>query len=146
MRSAFCSAGGGPARKTAIGSRRRLPHQAPRYVQGSSHSTPEATLGSVPCACVLVSFLYINRLCLPCTPGLCRPPPPCVRVDFVRLFSGRWRRRSARDRQKFFSFCVYQPPTLMVQGSFSLRVLLWFSWGLCPCVSRSVIHSFILVL
>jgi len=36
--------------------------QAPRYIQGSSPSALKATLGSVPCACVLVSPLYINRL------------------------------------------------------------------------------------
>jgi len=50
--------GGGPVLKAAIGSRRRLPPQAPRYIQGSSPSASEATLGSVPCACVLVSPLY----------------------------------------------------------------------------------------
>ena len=37
------------------------PHQASRYVPGSSYSAPKApkaTFGSVPCACVLVSPLY----------------------------------------------------------------------------------------
>jgi len=40
---------------------RRLPPptpQAPRYIQGSSPQTPKGTLGSAPCACVLVSPLY----------------------------------------------------------------------------------------
>jgi len=37
--------GGEPARKTAIGSRRRLPPKAPRYIQGSSPSARKATLG-----------------------------------------------------------------------------------------------------
>jgi len=34
----------------------------PRYIQGSSPQAPKATLGSVSCACVLVSPLYVNRL------------------------------------------------------------------------------------
>ena len=53
---------GGPARKAAIGSRRRLPPRAIRCIQGSSLSAPNATLGSFPCACVFVSPLYIHRL------------------------------------------------------------------------------------
>ena len=27
-------------------------------------------------------------------------------------------------------------PTLVVKNSFGLRVLLWFLWGVCPCVYR----------
>jgi len=50
--------GGGLALEKAVGSRRRLPPQALRYIQGSSLWAPRATLGSVPCACVLVSPLY----------------------------------------------------------------------------------------
>jgi len=39
------------------------PPQAPRYIQGSSPSAPEATLGSVPCACVLFVYeLSVNRI------------------------------------------------------------------------------------
>jgi len=34
------------------------PPQASRYIQGSSPQAPEATLESVPCACVRVSPLY----------------------------------------------------------------------------------------
>jgi len=56
--------GDGPARKAAIGSRRRLPPQAPRCIQGTSPSFSKAVLGLVPCACVLVSPLYIHRLCM----------------------------------------------------------------------------------
>jgi len=49
--------------KAAIWLRRRpVPPQAPRYIQGSSPQAPKATLGTVPCACVLVSPLYIIRL------------------------------------------------------------------------------------
>jgi len=42
----------------------RLPHKASRYIQGSSPQAPKATFGSVPCACVLVSPLCMNRLCI----------------------------------------------------------------------------------
>jgi len=41
-----------------LGSRRRLPPQASRYIPGSSALAPKATFGSVPCACVLVSSLF----------------------------------------------------------------------------------------
>jgi len=34
----------------------------PRYIQGNSPSAPEATLESIPGACVLVCSLYIHRL------------------------------------------------------------------------------------
>jgi len=44
------------------GKKTSTPLQAPRYIQGSFPYAPEATLGSVPCACVLVSPLHINRL------------------------------------------------------------------------------------
>jgi len=40
------------------------PLQAPRYTQGSSPWAPKATRGSVACACMLVSPLYLNRLCI----------------------------------------------------------------------------------
>ena len=36
--------------------------QAPRSIQGSSLQVSKATLGSVPCACVLVSPLHLHRL------------------------------------------------------------------------------------
>jgi len=38
--------------------------QAPRYIQGSSPQAPKATLGSVPCACVLACSLHIKRPCM----------------------------------------------------------------------------------
>jgi len=45
----------------------RPPHAA-RYIQGSSPSAPQATLGSVPCACVPVCSLYMNRLWIVLSP------------------------------------------------------------------------------
>jgi len=50
-------------------SRRRLPPQAPRYIQGSSHQAPQPPLGSVPCECVLVSPLLYKPsvfVCVTC--------------------------------------------------------------------------------
>jgi len=35
---------------------------------------------------------------------------------------------------------VYQPRPSWSRKACSLRVLLWFSWGVCPCVSRYFIH------
>ena len=35
----------------------------------------------------------------------------------------------------YISILCMPTPTLAVQESFSLRLLLWFLWGVCPCVS-----------
>jgi len=40
----------------------------------------------------------------------------------------------------FFVYACMPTPTLVVH-EFCLRVLLWFSWGVCPCVSIHFIHS-----
>ena len=47
-----------PVLRRPLGSRRRLPPQASRYIPESSPYAPKATFGSVPCVCVLVSPLY----------------------------------------------------------------------------------------
>jgi len=58
----ICVCGGKPARKAAIGSRRRLLTQALKIHLRELPFGSNAILGSVPCACVLVSPVYINRL------------------------------------------------------------------------------------
>ena len=65
-----------PALKAAIGSRRRLPPQAPRYIQGSSPSAPKATLGSVLCAYVHGSRSAIAWRACPATDPPARVNPP----------------------------------------------------------------------
>jgi len=53
-----CEGAAGRCLRRPLGSRRRLPPQASRYIPGSSPQAPKATFGSVPCARVLVSPLY----------------------------------------------------------------------------------------
>jgi len=102
---------GGPARNAAIGPRRRPPPQAPRYIQGSSPKALKATLGSFPCACVLVPPLYRNRLSISIhiSIHIC-PLVLCMRrweKDWTCL---RWALPSSRVRGSYvyLSICVYR--------------------------------------
>ena len=44
-----------------------------------------------------------------------------------------------------YTYVCVPTPALVVQESLSLRVLLWFSWGVCSCVARSFIRSYIYI-
>jgi len=89
--------------KAVMGSRRRLPPQAPRCIQGSSPYAPKATLGSVPCACVLVSPLYVNRLCFLDMHSNIKRSAVTVRVYLSLHGRGLWNAISRRSWTGMFT-------------------------------------------